>query len=99
MKPEKNPCVYILTNKHHTVLYTGVTSDLSKRMNQHQGNPSFGFAGQYNVKKLVYVEATEDMEQAIKREKQIKGGSRQKKLDCIMSANPAWKDLTNEFLE
>ncbi len=97
-KYEKRPCVYIMTNAHNTVLYTGVTSDLSTRLFQHQGNPGVGFTARYRTKKLVYVEALEDMEQAILREKQIKGGSRQKKIDLIKSLNPEWKDLSEEFL-
>ncbi|MCW5873244.1 MAG: GIY-YIG nuclease family protein [Anaerolineales bacterium] len=99
MKHEKSPCVYIMTNAHNTVLYTGVTSDLATRLAQHQGNPSVGFTARYRTKKLVYVEALEDMEQAILREKQIKGGSRQKKLDLINSLNPEWKDLSEEHLD
>lgn len=70
-----------------------------KRMDQHNGNPGFGFTGKYNAKKLVNMEFFEDMEQAILREKQIKGGSRQKKLDLISSINPEWKDLSNEYSE
>ncbi len=97
MKYEKNPCVYILTNKHNTVLYTGVTSDMAKRMDQHTGNPRYGFTGRYNAKKLVYFEFFEDMEQAITREKHIKGGSRQKKIDLINRHNPEWKDISDEF--
>lgn len=96
---EKNPCVYILTNKYNTVLYTGVTSDLPKRMYQHSGNPGFGFSGRYNAKKLVYMEFFDDMEQAILREKQIKGGSRRDKLDLINNVNPEWKDLSEEYQE
>lgn len=98
MRIERVPCVYILTNKYHTVLYTGVTSDLAKRLDQHQGNPSFGFTGRYNAKKLVFVEVFEDMESAISREKQIKGGSRQSKIELVNSINPEWKDLSNEYL-
>ncbi|MCW5879168.1 MAG: GIY-YIG nuclease family protein [Anaerolineales bacterium] len=97
MKHEKIPCVYILTKEHHTVLYTGVTSDLGRRLEQHQGNPSFGFSGRYRTKKLVYVEMFKSMEQAIQREKQIKGGSRQKKMDLITRLNPEWKDLSEDF--
>lgn len=98
MKSEKSPSVYIMTNVHNTVLYTGVTSELANRLAQHKGNPGYGFTGNYNAKKLVYVESFTDMEQAILREKQIKGGSRQKKLDLINSLNPEWKDLSEEFL-
>lgn len=82
------PCVYIMTNKHNTVLYTGVTIDLAQRIDQHMSNPSYGFASRYNAKKLVYVEIAEDMDQALFREKQIKAESRQKKVDLINSLNP-----------
>ncbi len=97
MQMEKNPCVYILTNKYNTVLYTGVTSDLPQRMDQHSGNPGFGFTGRYNAKKLVYMEFFDDMEQAILREKQIKGGTRQRKIELIESINPEWKDISDEY--
>jgi len=99
MKFDWQPCVYILTNKYHTVLYTGVAYDLAERIDQHKSNPSYGFTGQYNVKKLVYVEVAEDMDQALYREKQIKAGSRQKKIDLINSMNPDWKDLSEVHLE
>ncbi len=97
MRFEKTPCVYILTNKYNTVLYTGVTSDIAKRMDQHQGKPGFGFTGNYNAKKLVYYEFFDDMEQAILRENQMKGGSRKKKNELIGKLNPTWKDLSDEF--
>ena len=88
--------VYILTNKYHTVLYTGVTSDLYNRILEHKYRDNPGFTSKYNVHKLVYFEAFEDINQAIAREKQIKGGSRQKKLDLINSMNPDWTDLWEE---
>mgnify|MGYP001582423347 CR=1 FL=1 len=97
MRVESEPCVYIMTNKHHTVLYTGVTADLATRVDQHKGNPSFGFAGRYRTTKLVYAELAEDMDQALFREKQIKAGSRQKKIDLISASNPEWKDLSQEL--
>ncbi len=99
MKFDNQPCVYILTNKYNTVLYTGVTNDLANRIDQHKGNPSFGFSGKYKTKKLVYIEAAEDMDQALFREKQIKAGSRQKKVDLINSQNPEWEDLSEGFFE
>lgn len=99
MQFDSQPCVYILTNKYRTVLYTGVTADLARRMEQHKGNPSYGFAGRYRTTKLVYVEGAEDMDQALFREKQIKAGSRQKKIDLINGLNPEWKDLSEEFFE
>ncbi len=94
---EKRACVYIMTDKYNTVLYTGVTSDLATRIAQHVGNPGFGFTGRYNAMKLVYVEVASDMEQANVREKQIKTGSRQKKIDLINSTNPEWKDPSNNL--
>lgn len=95
---DSQPCVYILTNKYHTVIYTGVTNDLATRIDQHRGNPSYGFTGRYNVKKLIYVEGTEDMDQALFREKQIKSWSRKKKIDLINSTNPEWKDLSEDYI-
>ncbi|MDP3449538.1 MAG: GIY-YIG nuclease family protein [Anaerolineaceae bacterium] len=85
--------VYILTNKYNTVLYTGVTSDIYNRVLEHKDKVHPGFTSKYNVHKLVYYEAFEDVNKAISREKQIKAGSRQKKLDLINSVNPEWADL------
>jgi putative endonuclease len=85
--------VYILTNRRHTVLYTGVTNDLKKRGYQHRHKLIHGFTSRYNVDQLVYYEVFEDTYSAISREKQIKGGSRQKKIDLINSMNPQWLDL------
>jgi len=93
MRTKKTLFVYILTNKNHSVLYTGVTSNLVNRIIQHREKLIKGFTSKYNVNKLVYFEEVGDPEYAIKREKQIKGGSRQKKLDLIQSLNPDWEDL------
>jgi len=90
-------CVYILTNKSHTVLYTGVTSNLGKRVHEHKTKIVPGFTSRYNVDKLVYYETTDDIQAAIAREKQIKAGSRQKKIALIESMNPEWKDLTEDL--
>ncbi|MGA1861994.1 GIY-YIG nuclease family protein [Deferribacter thermophilus] len=90
---EKQGYVYILTNKTNTVLYTGVTSNLTKRIYEHRTGAVEGFTKKYNVKKLVYYEVFSDIEEAIKREKQIKGGSRAKKIALIESINPNWEDL------
>tara|TARA_R110001583_G_scaffold58103_2_gene173463 strand:+ start:6157 stop:6450 length:294 start_codon:yes stop_codon:yes gene_type:complete len=86
--------VYILTNKNRTVLYTGVTSNLKLRVEQHKMkyNPK-SFTARYNVDCLVYNEQYFDIGEAIEREKQIKAGSRQKKIDLINSFNMEWKDL------
>jgi len=89
--------VYILTNQNNTVLYTGVTSDLIGRIWQHKEKLTKGFTNKYNVDKLVYYEIYEDAYEAISREKQIKAGSRQKKINLINEFNPQWRDLYNEL--
>jgi putative endonuclease len=85
--------IYILTNKNHTVLYVGVTNDLSRRCYEHKNKLIKGFTQKYNVNKLVYFEIFDFIDIAIKREKQIKGYSRMKKLALINSFNPQWIDL------
>ena len=75
------------------MLYTGITSDLIKRIYQHKNKIIKGFSKRYNLEKLVYFEAFGDPESAIRREKQIKAGPRQKKLDLINRMNPDWNDL------
>ena len=97
MPREIQPCVYILTNWKHTVLYTGVTNNLYRRKQEYREKKGGRFTGRYNLNKLVYLEATERIEDAIAREKQIKGGSRQKKIDLITSFNPEWNDLYDEY--
>jgi len=91
-------CVYILTNVHNTVLYTGVTNNLQRRVFEHKTGIGSVFTKKYNVNKLVYFEVGDDIYNAITREKQIKGGSRRKKIDLINSMNPDWKDLYDEQL-
>ena len=94
----KKGYTYILTNKNSTVLYTGVTSNLPKRMDEHRtGRYKTSFTHRYNVIHLVYFEVFSNIVDAIAREKQIKAGSRQKKLDLINSQNPEWKDLLTEL--
>ena len=88
--------VYILTNKHNTVLYTGVTNNLSRRVFEHQQKKIGSFTARYNVNKLVYMETFDYIGDAIAREKQIKGGSRQDKVDMVRSVNPEWNDLLAE---
>jgi putative endonuclease len=95
---DKVYCVYILTNQRNTALYTGVTSDLEARVFQHRQKLLPGFTSRYNVFKLVYYEAGSDASGAIAREKQIKAGSRQKKIDLINAMNPEWLDLYDELL-
>lgn len=94
---EKRGYVYILTNQAHTVFYTGVTSDLTKRMGEHKQKVVPGFTTRYNVSLLVYYETAESIQSAIEREKQIKGGSRKKKIDLIIRMNPRWKDLSDRL--
>jgi putative endonuclease len=94
---ERLYCVYIMTNRYHTVLYTGVTGDLAKRVYQHKEKLVNGFTQQYNVTQLVYYEVFQDPTQAILREKQIKAGSRQKKIDLINKLNPEWRDLADDL--
>jgi putative endonuclease len=89
--------VYIMTNITHSVLYTGITSDLKKSVWQHRDGRMPGFTQKYRVKKLVYYEVFGDIRLAIEREKQIKKGRRQKKEDLIASFNPDWHDLYYEI--
>jgi putative endonuclease len=90
---ECHPVIYIMANKRNGTLYTGVTSDLVKRVHQHKHARMNGFTKCYDCKQLVYYEQYEDMHSAIEREKQIKAGSRKKKLALIESINPEWLDL------
>ena len=85
--------IYIMTNFTNTTLYTGVTNNLMRRVYQHKNGLVEGFTKKYKVHKLVYYEETESIIAAITREKQIKGGSRQDKIDLINNMNPEWKDL------
>ena len=96
---KRGGCIYIMTNKNNTTLYTGVTSDLKVRVYQHKNNlfPE-SFTATYKLHKLVYYEAYNSIEDAIKREKQIKGGSRKKKETLINTFNPEWKDLYENVL-
>lgn len=93
-----NSYVYILTNLTNRVLYVGVTSDLVKRMYEHKNHLVKGFSDKYNVTKLVCFESFEDINEAIKREKQIKAGSREKKLQLIEKQNPTFEDLYKSIL-
>ena len=87
----------MLTNTNNTVLYTGVTSNIVKRIYQHRnGTFKYSFSGKYALNKLVYYEVFLNIEDAIAREKQIKGGSRAKKENLIISINPNWYDLSKE---
>jgi len=85
--------VYIMTNSNNKVLYTGITNDLERRCHEHKHKKVEGFTKKYNVYKLIYFEKFELIESAIAREKQLKSGSRKKKIQLIEKMNPAWKDL------
>jgi len=85
--------VYLMTNAWNTVVYTGVTNDLKRRAYEHKTGVSRGFTARYNVTKLVYYEVFEDVQAAIFRERQIKGGSRARKVRLVESTNEAWLDL------
>lgn len=85
--------VYILTNDRKTVLYVGVTNDLIRRTYEHRMHLVSGFTSRYNVRTLVYFECCGDVNAAIAREKQLKGGSRQQKIALIESRNSEWRDL------
>lgn len=89
----KQPCVYILANKPNGTLYTGVTSDLIKRITQHRQGIPGSFSQKYGCKLLVYWQLHDTMESAILREKQIKAGSRANKIALIAAMNPEWRDL------
>ena len=90
-------CVYILSNTAGSVLYTGVTRDLARRLEEHRGGVVPGFASRYGATRLVYYEVGGDIHGAIEREKQIKAGSRKRKLEMIRAFNPTWRDLANEL--
>ena len=90
--------VYIMTNRSGT-LYTGVTNDLERRASEHKQRLLEGFTGRYNITRVVYYEATSDIQAAIAREKQIKGWLRRRKIALIESMNPQWKDLSEEWFE
>ena len=88
--------VYIMTNKYNRVLYVGVTNDLNRRLYEHKNGLLEGFTKRYNVHKLVYCEETGSINDAIAREKQIKGWKREKKNQLVEMINPEWKDLSEE---
>ena len=89
--------LHLMTNKNNTVIYTGVTSNLRSRVYVHREGLVEGFTKKYKIKKLVYYEVAEDIEAAIAREKQIKAGSRRKKIDLINGFNELWKDLYEDI--
>jgi putative endonuclease len=89
----------MMTNEHHTVLYTGVTSDLEQRVFQHKTKEYPGFTAKFNCSKLVYLEEFDDIEVAIKREKQLKRYRREWKETLIKKINPEWKDLSEGWYD
>ena len=90
--------VYIMASLSGT-LYTGVTDDLERRVFEHKHKLVPGFSSKYNVNRLVYFEETRDIKEALNREKQIKGWLRAKKVELIISCNPKWQDLSEEWGE
>ena len=91
--------VYILANSHKSVIYTGITNDLVRRVYEHKNHfDKHSFTARYNIENLVYFEQTTDVESAIAREKQIKSWSRKKKEKLIESMNPTWTDLYENIL-
>lgn len=95
---QRNPAIYIMSNKRNGTLYTGVTSDLIKRVQEHKHEDIRGFTKKYGCELLVYYELCDNMYSAIEREKKIKGGSRKKKLALIESMNPNWQDLYDDIV-
>ena len=91
--------VYIITNFGKTVLYTGVTNNLAKRIWQHKNKVVKGFSSKYYVDRLVYFEVTNSIESAIMREKQIKAGTRKRKIDLINKMNPDWSDMYEQIVK
>lgn len=99
MREEKNPTVYILASRKNGTLYIGVTSDLCNRISQHKDGNIPGFSQMYNVTILVWLQNFNNMEDAIKREKQLKEWKRSWKLELIEASNPDWHDLFPEECE
>ena len=93
----RQPAIYLLTNKPNGTIYVGVTSNLPQRIWQHKNKIMKGFSYKYNLTNLVYFELYNDMYEAISREKQIKAGSRKAKIDLIENINPDWNDLYLEI--
>ncbi len=96
MRKEYKFYVYIMASESGT-LYTGMTNDLARRNYEHKNNLVEGFSKKYKCHKLIYFEETNNVEEAIKREKQIKNWSRKKKESLIQTKNPTWRDLSDDF--
>jgi len=95
---QRQSFIYIMTNQKNGTLYTGVTNNLIRRVYEHKNKLVKGFTEKYDLSKLVYYEIFENIENAIEREKQLKGGSRQKKIDLINNSNRNWDDLYEQIL-
>ena len=93
----RQPAIYIMANRRNGTLYIGVTSNLPQRAYQHREGLTPGFTKRYGCKSLVYYEQYEDMESAIAREKHLKAGSCERKIDLIEKLNPDWRDLYDDF--
>ena len=93
----REPAIYIMANRRNGALYIGVTSNLPQRAHQHREGLTPGFTKRHGCKSLVYYERFEDMESAIAREKQLKAGSRERKIELIEKLNPDWRDLYVDF--
>jgi putative endonuclease len=93
----RNPCIYIMASKPRGTLYTGVTSDLPRRVWEHREGITPGFTKRYGCRLLVYHETCDTMPLAIAREKQVKAGSRQDKIRLIETLNPDWRDLYTDL--
>ena len=89
--------IYILTNSTNNVLYIGVTNDIKRRWYEHCNELVDGFTKKYHIHKLVYIEESNSIEDAITREKQLKGWTRKKKNNLIESINPNWTDLSKNM--
>lgn len=96
MATKRQYWIYILSNIHHSVLYIGVTNNLNRRMYEHRSGVGSIFTKKYHVYKLVYCELTDDVIFALRREKQLKAGSRKDKISLINWVNPEWRDLTQK---
>ncbi|MBT6843445.1 MAG: GIY-YIG nuclease family protein [Candidatus Melainabacteria bacterium] len=94
----KQPVIYIMTSQSHGTLYTGVSSNLIRRVYEHKSSTFNGFSSKYHCTILVYFELCSSIQLAIEREKQIKAGSRSKKIKLINSVNPEWKDLYRDLV-
>ena len=95
---DKQSFIYIMTNKSNEVLYVGVTNNIIRRVYEHKNKLMDGFTRKYNLTKLVYYEVFDDITNAITREKQIKDGSRKKKIELIKAFNPKWEDLYEKII-